>query len=801
VEQAQPAAHVTRGMPVGRGRRIGLDPGLGAVLLLAILAAWPFLSRPGLPVFTDTEQHVYRTYEILAAWRAGVPFIRWAPDLYHGFGYPVFQYYAPLSYYLGAAYGWAFGDGGPVAGVKFVYVAAAALGATGMYLFLRETWDSLAGLVGAAAFVLSPYLAAIEPHQLGHAPESLAIALAPLTFWAFERLRLRPTRAGVALAAVCLAAGLLAHNLMPLIFSALLVAWLAWCLLVEPDAPAASGSTRSVTAGFLTAGLMLGAGLAACFWLPAVFERGAVQLSNAIGGPYLDYRNNFVPLSELLAPLVRGDTLNPHVLVFKLGLPQWVLAALGGLAIVFDRGRRRGWLFWVLAAGGLLFFVLPASRPIWEAVPALALLQFPWRLLGPLAFVVAVLAGAASHWAKRLARARHASRGGLAWAALALAACVVASLPLLNPLPWPDFGPVTARRVLQAELDWEAGTTASNEFLPRGVVVPPGAQSALLASYDTGLVDKVNRATLPVGTAVDILTHGPDHDTFAVTGSNAFTFRLFTFDFPGWTAYVDGRAVPIVDSQPEGWITFEVPAGQHAVGVRLEDTPARQVAGWLTAATALALAGLAAWPTRELKPGSAGQRSWLTWRPAGVMAAVVLIGVGLNAASPSAFWWQPVAGGGTGTTPGGGIPGAAPGMPVQDLEGNVGLLGYDLSRPAARPGEEVTLTLHWTAVGRVGDNLRVFVHFVGPDGQLWGQSDKFHPGEFVDLPTGRWPTGYTLDDVHQVRLETNAPAGVYQVFAGLWNGYSGIRMHLLNAQGAPTSADGILLSSTFQVRS
>ena len=35
--------------------------------------------------------------------------------------------------------------------------------------------------------------------------------------------------------------------------------------------------------------------------------------------------------------------------------------------------------------------------------------------------------------------------------------------------------------------------------------------------------------------------------------------------------------------------------------------------------------------------------------------------------------------------------------------------------------------------------------------------------------------------------------------AGLWDGDSGLRMHLLDGKGQPTPADGIVLSDTFTV--
>src|SRR5688572_7296889 len=115
--------------PLARKRRLPahpqlsrLDWGLAVALLIAVVAAWPLLTRASLPTLTDAHHHVHRTYEILSAWRAGIAYLRWAPDFFYGYGYPVFNYYAPLTYYLAAAYGLLFG---PVAGVKFVLVASA----------------------------------------------------------------------------------------------------------------------------------------------------------------------------------------------------------------------------------------------------------------------------------------------------------------------------------------------------------------------------------------------------------------------------------------------------------------------------------------------------------------------------------------------------------------------------------------------------------------------------------------------------------------------------------------------------
>jgi uncharacterized membrane protein len=216
--------------PASSTRRI--DPGLLVALLLATLAAWPLLTRSSLPTFTDAKCTPTAPTRSLRRGAAGVH-LRWAPDLFYAFGYPVFNYYAPLSLPLGAAYGAIFGGAfaPAVAGVKFVLVASAYLGAGGMYLFVRGTVGRLAGVVSAAAFCFAPYIIYIDPHGRGDSPETLAIALAPGVLWAFARLRRTASPGDIVIAAVGLAALVTSHNLMALVFFGLLLAWLAWDVL------------------------------------------------------------------------------------------------------------------------------------------------------------------------------------------------------------------------------------------------------------------------------------------------------------------------------------------------------------------------------------------------------------------------------------------------------------------------------------------------------------------------------------------------------------------------------------------
>ena len=76
-------------------------PGLALTLLLSLPAWAPFL-HPRLDVgrLLDGDQHLAKAYSLAQLLAGGEWFPRWTPDLYGGYGYPTFVFYAPATYYL-----------------------------------------------------------------------------------------------------------------------------------------------------------------------------------------------------------------------------------------------------------------------------------------------------------------------------------------------------------------------------------------------------------------------------------------------------------------------------------------------------------------------------------------------------------------------------------------------------------------------------------------------------------------------------------------------------------------------------
>jgi uncharacterized membrane protein len=85
-------------------RRLGDGPPPLLVIALLCGVAVQFFLSARFPSSADGKLHLYRLIEFDHALRHGVLFPRWSPDLVYGYGFPLFNYYAPLPYYLGAAF-------------------------------------------------------------------------------------------------------------------------------------------------------------------------------------------------------------------------------------------------------------------------------------------------------------------------------------------------------------------------------------------------------------------------------------------------------------------------------------------------------------------------------------------------------------------------------------------------------------------------------------------------------------------------------------------------------------------------
>ena len=96
-----------------------------------------------------------RVYELTQTVKDGQFPPRWSSNFGFGMGMPLFQFYAPLSFYLATILNLL---GIPILlTIKIVYLISTIVGFYGAYLLGKKLINHLGGLITATAFTLAPY--------------------------------------------------------------------------------------------------------------------------------------------------------------------------------------------------------------------------------------------------------------------------------------------------------------------------------------------------------------------------------------------------------------------------------------------------------------------------------------------------------------------------------------------------------------------------------------------------------------------------------------------------------------------
>ncbi|MCA9937686.1 MAG: hypothetical protein KC418_03520 [Anaerolineales bacterium] len=562
------------------GKREWIMPASWPVLGLIILVAALPLVHPGALLNTrgggDSPFLLQRVQQLAAALADGHFPVRWMPDANYGYGYPFFNFYAPLSIYIPALLhllGFSL-----TGAIQLAQIAGFAAAAGGVYALGQRWWGHEgASLLAAAAYTLAPFHLVNVYVRGDSLAEFWAMAWYPLVLLAGDSLAAaegRQVGRQAALFGLSYAALVLSHNISALIFSPFLLLYLLlrWRRAALP---------LPRYGGRLLVGLLLGLGLAAWFWMPALAEQNLAQLGPVTTG-YFHYSGHFRGLN-LAQPtfLFNYDAGAADGGPFRMGLVQTLLIAAGLLAWWRQDHTASSRLPRLFVTGGLLlatFMITPLSRPLWDHLPLLPFTQFPWRFLSVQALMGALAAGGLGLWAARMDGWRG---GGLLLALLLLLG--LSSLGALNP----DFlhlrdNDITPARL--AEYEWftgNIGSTVSAEYLPPGVQPRP---------YTSPWLNEGQRDAARVisGEATAQLTTRRatrQQWTITVAGSAA-TVRLPTLYWPGWQARLDEQPIPLTGAAGSGLMQITAPGGTHTLALTLRRTPVRR------AAEALSLAAL-----------------------------------------------------------------------------------------------------------------------------------------------------------------------------------------------------------------
>ena len=558
------------------------------VVGLSLFAVGPFLAPGYFWGAHDARHNVYFLFLFDRVFRDGIWWPRWLPDFTFGYGYPFFNIYGPLAYFVGEAFH-LIGGLDFVAAVEAVFILSIVASGLGMYGFARSWGGRGAGLVAAVAYVYLPYHL-FDLYVRMALAESVALAFIPFVFWGCRELVMHPRWATIFGTALAYAGLMLTSQLVTFIVTPPLIFYIAILGLVRlnREQPLREVSPQSALPllahltrqGFVPGlALALGLGLSAIFWLPALTEFPYVRQDQWYGGRY-DYRDDFVYFHQLFSPAWGFGISGPgpdDPVGFGLGAVPMILSLMG-LGIAW-RGREAAGARWDLRfAWGLLllgaFLTLEVSAPLWEWLSPIRFAQFPWRYLTYTTLALASLSAAIV-----------AGRRPATFPALFLSALlIVGSYPYLRgEVREPAEGPVSLAGLMRfmQSADEMTGATAwvteRPHWSPMADVIIAGGEITSRVDYS-----RESDKSLIVGSVGLSAVHEELYFRAESPGKRVIFNHFY---YPGWRAYLldkeHGRPVRELAVEPQGPLgrmTVEVPAGEGWMILRFEDTPVR-VAG------------------------------------------------------------------------------------------------------------------------------------------------------------------------------------------------------------------------------
>jgi hypothetical protein len=514
----------------------------------------------------DFQFHLAGWLDVAGQWHEGILFPRWAEWANWGFGEPRFIFYPPASWMLGAALGsilpWQMAPG------AFIWLAL-VLAALTTWRLARQYLPTPQALTAGILYAVNPYHLVIVYYRSDFA-ELLASALFPLLVLG----ALRVMRDGWnRVPALALAFGLIWLSNAP----AAVIATYSLALLLVVGC-ALGRDRKPLLAG--AAAMAGGFALAAFYILPAAWEQRWVQISQAL-------TENLRPAQNFLFT----HSNDPEFVLFNwkvsaIALGTILITALTAVFVARQRGDflQLWWMLLALAAAST-FLMFPASLFLWQLLPKLQFVQFPWRWLVPLNvafafFIAAMLQTSRKRW--------------VGWTAILL--CTGALGTALVKDAWWDSEDIPA---LIAAIQSQHGYEGTDEYQPLGCdryqlpgQPPASADNDDSPNLNESAVTPAPGARTPIkGEGAHIALWTTEEKLFTARKNQQFTLALKLINYPAWEIRVDEKVVQANPLPETAQMSFSIPAGEHSVHVHFRRTPDRTTGSAISLFSVLLLLG------------------------------------------------------------------------------------------------------------------------------------------------------------------------------------------------------------------
>lgn len=518
--------------------------------------------------------------EVLAQWKQGVIYPRWAGLAHWGYGEARFLLYPPGSWTLGATLGAILPWG--MVPAAYCWIVLTAAGAS-MYALARQWLRPADALFAAAFYAVNPYHLVIVYWRSAYA-ELLAGALVPVVVLCV--VRLKETGIGSTLWLSLALAGAWLVNAPAALMIHYSVAGLAVLMAVQER------SLRLLTKTALA--VLLGVGLASFYLVPTIYEQSWVNISQLLS-PGVRPQDNF-----LFTSIADPDHNRFNTLVSVVALAEIVVLALVMWFARRKTSEKGAW--WLLSAWGAatVLVMLSVSTLLWEHLPKFRYVQLPFRWLlcmnAPLAVLLAI---ATAQLSDDHATVHHSStmRPAICHASLLprmmrglvcvlLLAVIVVVGRRIQP-PWWDAP--SEIRLMSDAVSNGTGYEGTDEY------VPAGADPYEVKTELPRVSDESGGAA-----SVRMIEWSGTEKHFLVPSDQARNVTVRLFNYPAWEVSVNGKRIHAETTEVTGLIVIPVAAGENDVRIHFGRTLDR-TAGGIVSLISLCVLGLTSMKARSAK--------------------------------------------------------------------------------------------------------------------------------------------------------------------------------------------------------
>jgi hypothetical protein len=533
---------------------------------LALLLMFRQLASSSYFTVVVNDAYIYPSwaFQFKEALAEGIIYPRWMPLNFWGYGSPTFLLYPPLAYYQVALFN-VFTDS-IITAMNVAKFTALFLSGAGIYFLVKEFYPARVALLSAVFCIILPYNIALMYNFGSFAAMISCLWFSPILLFIHKFFKSGQHKYLV-FSGACYGGMILTHLVNAYMFTFVITAFVI-CLAIIKKKP--------VIIGILPVILLTGFSLSAAYVLPVILEKKYVNLDILTTGT-----NGFIYSNMFILPDMRAG-INDQGSFWPVYYNTMVLlTAIFSLLIMIFLVRSMKYresenygstaainTFFLATAISSILFTFGISAFFWETIPFFKNILSPTRWLDITAFAVTSLSAtlfATLNYDGKSQTKRLIMPVVLLSSFLALDLYFIANAPSFN----------------NEHLLPDNAVNCTMEHLPDDVLIDK--LDKIRYPY------KETRFTIQSRGSAKIVSWKSTERVLDVNADESMVVRFRTFNFPGWTALLDGTRRELKTEAATGAMLVEVPGGRHRIRLEFRDTPVRLAGKLISLATAIAL--------------------------------------------------------------------------------------------------------------------------------------------------------------------------------------------------------------------